>query len=669
MREIKRAVHFDFHTMPGIYDIGQGFDAEEIAQRLSDAHVDYINFFAACNLGFCYFPTKVGTPYPGLKSDMLGDMVRACHKRDIGVTAYISVGLMHEQTRNHPEWANVNKDGQLIYGDRTANFFRNMCYNAPGFRSFLAGLVKEICAYDIDGLFCDNMVYRPCYCNTCTEDMLAHGIDINDDDAVLAFNREVLMRCAQDIKAIVGPDRYLYMNGMPYYAFRDIDTHIEIECLPSGGWGYDFFWPHAAYARNIQDTVLYMTGRFQASWGDFGGYKTKASIENDLYDGLCNGFPPSVGDHIHPATGIVGDIYRDVGDIYEHIRRYEPYTLGARAKTDIGVITNSAGFLGNDFLGLGRMLGELKQGFDIVHQDMDIERFSLIILPDNMIVNESLKAKLRAHLDRGGKILSTGFGGLAVQNTDGADVQLRVAETLPGLSDGLVTSDPKTLSFAFALPEYEAVLDGVDLSNVSYFNFTHTPEGTAKMPWAMYKQGVLMTARRPEYVRARYVKAYFDRHWDGLHGYYYTPPEKETGHAAAIRCGNVAHICFSIFEAYYDKAMREHKLLVKQLIDELHPEPLIRPVADIPSTARVTLTGKDDYLLLHVKASYPEPRGKFDIVEEHNVLKAGAQVAVHGRYDKVCLLPDEKPVEWRYEDGYTVITLPEIVGYDMFLLR
>ncbi len=669
MRTIKRAIHFDFHTMPGIYDIGQGFDAEKIAQQLSDAQVDYVNFFAACNLGFCYFPTKTGAAYPGLKSDLLGDIVRECHKRSIGVTAYLSVGLMHEQARKHPEWANMNKDGQVIYGDRTVNFFRNMCYNAPGFRAFLADLVREICAYDIDGLFCDNMVYRPCYCNACTEDMLARGIDISDDAAVLAFNREVLMRTAQDIKAIVGPGRYLYMNGMPYHLFRDIDTHIEIECLPSGGWGYDFFWPHAAYARNIQDTVLYMTGRFQASWGDFGGYKTKASIENDLYDGLCNGLLPSVGDHIHPAAGLVGGIYKDIGEIYARFRRYEPYTLGARAVTDVGVITNSPGYLGNDFLGLGRMLGELKLCFDIVHQDMDIDRFSLVILPDNMIVNEPLRAKLRAYLDRGGKILSAGFGGLAVQNSGDARIHLAAGETMPGVNGDMAATDPKTLSFAFALPEYDAVLSGADLSNSSYYYFTRLPEGSVEMPWAMYKQGILMTANRPEDVRARYVKAYFNVHWDGMHGYYYTPPEKETGHTAALRCGNVAHICFPIFEAYYDKAMREHKLLVKQLIDELHPEPLLKPLEGIPSTARVTLTGREGITLLHVKVSYPEPRGRFDIVEEHNIQKVGARVAVRGRYNRVCLLPDEKPVEWQYENGYTIITLPEIVGYDMFLLE
>ena len=38
MKPIKRAVHFDFHTMPGIDNFGENFDAEVFAQQLADAH-------------------------------------------------------------------------------------------------------------------------------------------------------------------------------------------------------------------------------------------------------------------------------------------------------------------------------------------------------------------------------------------------------------------------------------------------------------------------------------------------------------------------------------------------------------------------------------------------------------------------------------------------------
>ena len=111
---IKRAVHFDFHTMPGIHDFNRDWDPELYAQRLADAHVTFINMFAQCNLGFAYYPTKVGIPYPGMKGDMFGDLLKACHKRGIRVAAYINVGLNHEHLRLHPEWSQVHKDGRII---------------------------------------------------------------------------------------------------------------------------------------------------------------------------------------------------------------------------------------------------------------------------------------------------------------------------------------------------------------------------------------------------------------------------------------------------------------------------------------------------------------------------------------------------------------------------
>jgi len=640
MRKIRRAVHFDFHTMPGIYDIAERFDAAVFAQRLADAHVDYINFFAHCNLGFAYYPTKIGIQYPGLKTDMFGDIVRECHARGIGITAYINVGLMHEQQRLHPDWNRMDKNGRIYRDPETnQNFFRTNCYNQPGYREFALAMIKEICEYDIDGLFCDCMHFFPCHCDKCTSDMIKLGIDIKDENAVTDFSRQVMYNFSEEVKAIVGPDRYLYLNGMPYYEFRKLHTHVEIECLPSGGWGYDFFWPHASYGRNIQKTRLYMTGRFQASWGDFGGYKGKASLENDVWDALCMNFVPSVGDHMHPAENIVADIYKDVGEIYADVMKYEKYTVGAEYKADVAVLTHSTGYLGSDYAGLSRMLGELQLGFDILNVEMDFSGYKLVILPESVAVDEALKEKLESFIKNGGKILSAGAGGLKPDRS------------------------------GFALDEYALDFLGKDESNASYFNFVNLPKGSAEMPWAMYSEGILMKAKNASDVRAKYVKPYFNKHWDGKHYYYYAPPEKETGETAAAVTGPVAHICFNVFTAFNKTAMKEHKLLVKQLIDELLPDQQVQVISGIPSTARVTMTGTDEYSLLHVKVTFPEPRGNFDIVEEHVTLKAGAQLKIRGEYNTVALLPAETPIESRIEDGHTIVTLPEITGYSMFLLK
>jgi len=638
-RYLRRGVHFDFHTMPGIYDFGRDFDAAVFAQKLADAHVEIINMFAQCNLGFSYYPTKIGTPYPYMKGDMFGDVLRECHARNIKVVAYVNVGLNHELVRKRADWTQVMRDGSIIYGDRTLNFCRNPCYNT-GYGDHMISIIKEVCDnYDVDGIFTDCMCLRGCYCNKCTEDMIARGIDINDHNAVVAFSHEVMVNFSRRVREVVPAEKLLYLNGMATDEMQDCEHHIEVECLPSGGWGYDSFLQNASYARNLQKDVLYMTGRFQASWGDFGGFKSRASIENDIYDALCAGVQYSVGDHIHPAENIESDIYDIVGDIYSKTMKYEKYTDDAVFQTDIGMLRNFKRNGGAPRIGLVRMLAELKQSCDCVNENMDLSRFKLVIVPDDVEMNDKTYAKLREYIDNGGKVIFSGTSGLKADKS------------------------------GFAFPELDDMLEynGIDATTNSYY-ITREKICEAQLKYSMYSDGIFMTAKDDAIVKADYIKPYFTKHWDGLHGYFYTPPEKKTGHAAAVLKGNVAYISFKIFGAYNQKASVFHKMLIKSIIDEMLPEPLIK-CPKMPSTSRVTLTGNDDYKLLHVKVTYPEPRGPMDIIEEHVTLPAGREVSVRGKYDTVALLPDETPVKAVYADGYTTVTLPEITGYDMFLLK
>ena len=111
----------------------------------------------------------------------------------------------------------------------------------------------------------------------------------------------------------------------------------------------------------------------------------------------------------------------------------------------------------------------------------------------------------------------------------------------------------------------------------------------------------------------------------------------------------------------------EFNLFIKDFMNEFVKEPLI-DASNMPSTSRVTLTGTDDYKLLHVKVTYPEVRGMTDIIEEHSVLPAGRKVRVNGVYKKASLLPCETEIPCSNNGKYTEITLPEITGYAMIKL-
>lgn len=629
-----RAIHLDFHNLPDIDGFLKDWDADAFADRLVRSHVNYVNAFAKCNLGFCYYDTAIGTKYPGLSCDMLGELITACHKRGIGVSAYFNTGLDHEACRTHREWCKVNADGQVLSGDRAkSHLFRMPCYET-GYGDYQFSLIDEVLTKypEVDGVFLDMLNVTPCYGNECLEAIRAAGGDPLDDEQVARHSYESTMRFCERVKRRVG-DRNLICNSQPYWRMKDFNTHIEVECLPSGRWGYDFFAPNAAYARTIKEHVLYMTGRFQSNWGDFGGIKPLASMENDLWDAVSNGFSYSIGDHLSPTGRPEDAVYDRVERVFAQCMALEPWTGGARYVADVGVVaplTSSTFFRDREreYTGIARMLGELHLGFDFVNETMDLSKYRLLILPDRLRVSDRLAQKLSAHLQAGKGILSAGLGGLR--------------------EDALM----------FALPAYRFTVLGEQEISRSYYR-----EAGEDFPHATYSgTGIRMLAPDADEIYATAVPAHFDCVWDGFHGRYYTPPRTEEEGIAAARYGQVAHIAFGIFEAYYTSAYAPHRELVSRCIADLMPEPSLRGKG-IPTTARVTLTRNEHHTLLHVKATYPEARGLANVIESHNHLPAGCEVSVQGSYRTAYTVPDRQPVSLTQTGDRTSLTLPEIDGY------
>ena len=630
-----RAIHLDFHNLPYIDGFLKDWDAEAFADRLARSHVQYINAFAKCNLGFCYYDTKIGVRYPGLSVDMTGELIRACHKRGIGVTAYFNTGLDHEGCRTHREWCKVNANGQIMTEER-ANFhsFRLPCFET-GYGDYMYALIDEfITQYpEVDGIFLDMLNIKPCYGNECLEAIKAAGGDPLDDRQVEQHAYESMMKLCKRIKDRIG-DRNLICNSQPYWRVKDFNTHMEVECLPSGHWGYDFFAPNVAYARTIKDHVLYMTGRFQNDWGDFGGIKPLVSMENDLWDALSNGCDGySIGDHMSPTGKLDDKVYDCVEKVFEQLKELEPWTTGAKYLADIAVVaplTSSTFFRAGEreYTGIARMLGELHLGFDFINETMDFSKYRLLILPDKLRMGSVLAAKVDAFLKNGGSVLSAGLGGLDVN-------ELR-----------------------FALPQWKFEVTGEKSAPVFYFQ--HVGD---EFPCSMYSEtGVEMQAPDADCIYANAVSAHFARKWDGFHGHYYTPPSSEQKGVAAARYGNVCHISFGIFEAYYEAGYTVHRDLVKRCIDDLLSTPNLI-CKGIPTTARVTLTKNEAYTLLHVKVTYPEHRGMSDVIDSHNYLPSGKEVSVRGHYRVAYTIPSRTPVEIFDTGDYTKVVLPEIEGY------
>ncbi|MCM8768717.1 MAG: alpha-L-fucosidase [Candidatus Omnitrophica bacterium] len=639
----RRAIHLDFHTMPGIYDIGKEFKADEFARTLKQSGVDYITVFARCNLGFAYYPTRVGTIYPGLKKDLLGEMVTACHRYNIRVAAYINAGLDHEHALRHREWVRVSKDGRVYQLQTMGHWFRTMCLNT-GYRRHLLALCKEVLTnYPVDGLFLDCFSILPCYGVECLEGMKKAGLDYMDEDQATEFCWMVTESFAEEVKRLVKkhqPGINIYFNGLPY---RLQPTHLELEILPTGGWGYDALPFQARYARGLGKPFFTMTGRFHKSWGDFGGLRPTQALLFDCFLSLASGGSCSVGDHLHPRGKLEPEVYNLIGQVYGEISKYDEWTVGAVPVSDFVLLDPGLKrFPGNrksfqHLSGFTRILRELHYHFDIGDDLTDINDYQGVILPDFVPVDEYLKTKLEQHLRRGGWIISSGESGLNPAKTD------------------------------FALKEFGLNYLGPEEYHPTFFTVEkEISSGIPFMPIAIYHPGVAVRANPGTKILAQLWKAYSNQgYWDFFHEYLYNPPEKSTGRPALTRKGNIFHFSFPVGQAYFESAVPAYRSLVDNCLAQVLKTPLTR-VENCPSFVHIAVTSQPKRRIVHLLTWLPELRGQnMQVIEQPMLVE---DITVSLRRDQldikeVYLAPEKKPLAWEWKDDYVTVRPGRVKGY------
>jgi hypothetical protein len=647
MHNPKYCLFYDNHTMRACPDVGAGFDVEEFTDRIAACRVDYLTFHARCNQGFTYYDTELGIKHPTLEYDLFGQLAESCQRKGIALTAYLNGGISNEEGLRHREWTTLYFDGREYREPRMTPYVRTMCYNSP-YRDHLIDMVKEIAQkYPVAGFFIDCLAPYPCVCPTCVKEMKERGIDYNNLEAVKEFSDFSIIRLCEDIAAAakeINPEFLLYFNGPSYEKQDHCGTYLECECLPTGGWGYDFLPVLSHYMRTLGNKpVLNMTGRFY-DWGDFGGLRPQHGLEFDLFYGLANGMRPNIGDHFHPRGDINHPTFDRVEAVYSKLRQYEPWFDKAENITEIGVVyPKSITAIRSDMelRGVTRMLSELKMQFDIVTEFSDWSKYQVLILPDSVQLLEETAKRVKAHIESGKTVISSGWSGLDHEKSG------FVLEKEWGIKyEGDCDFDPP-----FFKPEKEYA------------------EALPDMPLALYLKGTKISPLPGTETGAKIIAPYYNRHWDGEHAYYYIPPDKLTDQPLLTLNGNVAHFSHPIFSAYQQLCSIELRQIFANVLQKFLSQPLLK-ISGLPSFGRAFTTAQPNRTMVHLLSYVPELRGKCQMVEEpvvlHNV-KVAMRLAQ--KSERVYLAPDKTPLEFQTSGNYVEVTVPEVNGYGMLVFE
>ena len=650
----KWALFFDFHTMPANPDVGRDFDVDAITDWVRECGVDFMVFPARCNLGTAYYPTKLGIPHAAMERDLYGDLVAACHARGIAISAYINVGLSHEESYQHRDWTVLQANGRTYSEPFGNSFFRQMCYNT-GYADHVTGMAREVAEwYGVDGFFFDCFHTQPCIGRECMEKMKNEGVDFTDALQLNDFNYRKMLAMARKLSEGVreiNPELLIYFNGIDYEAQAELGSYLELECLPQGGWGYELLPMVSRYMRTLGKPILNMTGRFQKSWGDFGGVRTKPSVEYDCIYGIANGVPPTIGDHFHPR----GDLNRAVMQmdraVYADLQPLQPWIEGATPVVEMANVMK-AGYPGYAWAGgdrpqqkglavqaakaATRVLCELKMQFDNVTLATPWDKYQGLVLPDETEVNDEMAVGLQAHLDRGGAVISSGWAGLDETRT------------------------------RFALDAWGVDYSGEDPFDPAYIEVgPGLAAGMPDMPVTLYEKGTDIAPRPGTEVLATITAPYYNNVWDGRHGFRYTPPDRTTGRPAVTVNGRVAHVSHPIFRTYYTSGALPMRQIVANLLDRFLPEPLIR-APGAPAFSRVTVTSQPGRHMVYVLAYLPESRGAgINMIEEALELNDfTVSLRLDGRAPcRAYLAPSREELAFSIDGNYAAVTIPRVRGW------
>ena len=658
-----RQIHLDFHTAPEIPDVGRDFDADVFASTLVGAGVDAINLFAKCHHGFVYYEgSKVGTPHPHLARDLFREQVDAVDAAGIIPVAYVTAGWEQRATHLHPEYRRIDGDGAVITvnGPERESGWREICFNTK-YLDELTAQIEEVGRMfpKIQGYWLDIVRQTPCACPRCLDDMADDGLDPYDpaDQRKQAVRvRDLYLERSTAAAKKMGDVSVFHNFGhLPRGERRIFDyfDHLEIESLPTGGWGYDHFPVSAAYAGRLGKPYLGMTGRFHTMWGEFGGLKAANALRYEAMQMLAFGASVSIGDHLHPTgaidTGVyeaIGAAYTESGDVRDFVEDTTPIAdiaiYSAAAQQYPGEAEGAAHGVVEDS-GAVRVMLEGHYLFDVVDDESDLSIYTLVIFPDTIRFDDALTAKVNAYIKGGGKVLLSGVSGLDAEGNETLDL-------------GAVREGPSPFEPDFIRFHDDFAPEGFDTDLVRYGRSHRLKVTTGRSIGDIHD---------PYHNRSGRVHC----------GHLHFPARPEaSGYSAGVVTDSTAVFAHHVFTSYVETGTVNLRRQIERVIDHMLGERK-RLSTDLPSYGRVTARAQAGRDVLHVLAVPLALRGKvwdqpIQVVEDMpQVSGVSLSYAPREAVTSVTLQPQNETIQARTQDGRIHIDLPPFEGRQLVVVN
>ena len=653
-----RQIHLDFHTSECIEGIGSRFSKENFAAALKEGHVSSITLFSKCHHGWSYHPTLANEMHPHLDFDLLDAQISVCESLGVRREIYISAGFDEKYARAHKEHLQRDMNGNCAPFDQAG--YHRICFNSPYLDTLCAQIEEVMVRYKgrFDGVFLDIIGAAPCWCDNCKAAMLERGIDLSNGHQVYGYAKELYQYYCDRVDEAVhkyDPEMPIIHNdGGAIFLGRRVSSrntkHLEIESLPTGGWGYDHFPKSAAHARTLGKEFLGMTGKFHKTWGEFGGFKHPNALRYEAALANACGARCSVGDQLHPDGEMDMATYRLIGKAYTEVEAREDWLDSAEHIADIALVSaeacmyspikdcfdcdaiRNANKAEDD--GANRILLEGHYLYDIVDTEADYSKYKLLILPDRIALRGAFKEKILKYIRGGGKLMLTGSSGLDENGEFAIDFGVK--------HNGKSEFRPNYLR-----PTFDLYPNG----ETSYIMYGQCYDIAPKDCF----NGEILALRND---------SYFNRTAEHFCSHYHTPYDREKTAPGALISSNVGYIAWDIFSEYKEMGSVHLKYAAVEMIDRLLGEGKTATTT-LPSQGIFSLTKQifdgGERLINHIVYAIPKVRGNgTEIIEDiPTVFDTEITVKCDCKPSRVYLAPSMQELDFTYEMGKVRYTVPK----------
>jgi hypothetical protein len=661
-----RKLFFDYHTYEAAKDVARHFNAEKWAEQLENSLAQAVSIHTVCNKGWKYYTKgEIGYVHPKLPDglDMIGEIIRSCHKRDIKVIAYFNVMAIEIAAKYHPEWLLTKENGNK----------RNIVSLFSGyFEEMLLPQLEEFnTLYKVDGLFFDflriddpdDIHAKKKFCAETGEDY-PKSVDSSSWSKYIRWLIDEGKRLRHEaIEAIHrgNPETLVSVNWSYNYRQPEVPPEdigfLSLDILPQDQVNEGSF-----IAKNwavLNKPFDIMNSAFLDWWGDW-GVKPAETMKQECATAMANGGRTWIGYQIRPEFDVEQALMDEFRKTFEFVKEREDICNGAEVVPYIAILHSSTNhFTEGAHLTLGRqrLLGAhkmlMESGFHFNFLDEktlfdNLEKYQVVILPDQRYIDAGLADALREFVKNGGSVIGT----------------------------QLVS----TLDESFNFTGNYALSDVFGIKYVGKYEHDHSfieiKDETLKrdildMPQQAFGECVLIKKTTAKVLADLWEPLLME---DGRYIHASSPPGKYTGGPAitvnAYGKGKAVFLSNDIFSAYYLRPQWNLKNLFRNLLHDIIPEKLVE--MDAPSNIEVVLAEKGNSKQVHLVNHYRDKNlgDSYTIVE--NVLPVydiGIKVKTDQRPGSITLMPEGKKLKFEYNNGYVGFTVPKLHIYSIAVIQ